>query len=107
MRCSYYYWLGLEVQSGNRRRAVLYVLERIGSPLDTVEVWGVESPRAYHRFQYVIEFSSECGETSPVILHCKLLPPRLKRHALGRIISITGFPALPERSHGGAGRTAD
>ena len=95
MRCSYYYWLGMEVQSGIGAEQFCMFSSESVRHFDTVGL-GFESPRAYHRFQYVIELSSECGETSPVILHCKLLPPRLKRHALGRIISITGFPALPE-----------
>lgn len=41
MRCSYYYWLGLEVQSGNggTGQFCIFSSESVRR-LDTVEVWG-------------------------------------------------------------------
>jgi hypothetical protein len=41
MRCSYYYWLGLEVQSGNggAGQFCMFSSESVRR-FDTVEVWG-------------------------------------------------------------------
>ena len=41
MRCSYYYWLGLEVQSGNGGAGQFCMLSSESvRRFDTVEVWG-------------------------------------------------------------------
>jgi hypothetical protein len=46
MRCSYYYWLGLEVQSGNggAGQFCMFSSESVRR-FDTVEVWGSSSHR--------------------------------------------------------------
>jgi hypothetical protein len=66
MRCSYYYWLGLEVQSGNGGAGEFCMLSSESARrFETVEVWGSSPHGPNICFSHLV--SKKTQKTSPVL----------------------------------------